>query len=67
MKIIENPDREFVEDMKRSIKKNNGYCPCRTTKTPETKCMCAEFKESIKNEEEGWCHCGLYYAEKKQP
>lgn len=26
----------------------------------DTKCMCKEFRE----QESGWCHCGLYYKEK---
>lgn len=36
---------------------NNGYCPCAIYKTPDTKCMCKEFREQM---EPGLCHCGLY-------
>lgn len=39
-----------------AVKDNDNYCPCRRQKTPDTKCMCKEFKEM----EEGICHCGLY-------
>lgn len=56
MKIILNPDAEHVANIKAALKKNGGYCPCRLVRTPETKCMCKEFKEM----EEGMCHCGLY-------
>lgn len=51
-----NPDKEFVKDFREKIKANEGYCPCRISKTPDTKCMCKEFRE----QEEGECHCGLY-------
>ena len=44
-------DKEY-----RYYKDNGGYCPCRLQKTPDTKCMCKEFRE----QEEGECHCGLY-------
>ena len=40
-----------------AIKDNDGYCVCAIEKTPDTKCMCKEFREQ---EESGLCHCGLY-------
>ena len=49
--------KEFVKEIKAKIKANNGYCPCRLTKTPDTKCMCKEFREQTS---EGYCHCGLF-------
>lgn len=45
------------EDIEKAVKENEGYCPCRISKTPETKCMCKEFRELA---ESGICHCGLY-------
>lgn len=51
-----NPDKEYVDLIKQRLKENDGYCPCRTSKTEDTKCMCKEFKE----QSEGECHCGLY-------
>ena len=36
---------------------NDGYCPCAVGKTPDTKCMCKEFRDQ---KTEGLCHCGLY-------
>ena len=56
MKIKVNPDEEFVTEFRQALKNNDGYCPCRTEKTSDTKCMCKEFREM----EEGTCHCGLY-------
>ncbi len=56
MPVILNPDEEYVREIKHRLKDNNGYCPCSLLKTPETKCMCKEFREM----EEGACHCGLY-------
>jgi len=55
-KIIVNPNENIVRDIRAGLVKNEGYCPCRLDKTPDTKCMCKEFRE----QSEGECHCGLY-------
>lgn len=52
--IILNPDEEKREQIKARIKANNGYCPCRFERTPDTKCRCKDFKET------GDCICGLF-------
>ena len=57
MKIILNPDNILVKDIKRRLLENNGYCPCASIQTEDTKCMCKNFKQQ---EYEGECHCGLY-------
>ena len=59
MKIIQNPNKDFVEQMLKALKENSNYCPCKTEKTKDTKCICKEFRE----QKDGWCHCGLYYKE----
>ena len=59
MKIIQNPNKDFVEQMLKALKENSNYCPCKTEKTKDTKCMCKEFRE----QKNGWCHCGLYYKD----
>jgi ferredoxin-thioredoxin reductase catalytic subunit len=59
-----NPDKDTVNEIKAKLKENNGYCPCRISKTADTKCMCKEFRDMIKNGENGMCHCGLYIFEK---
>lgn len=60
MKISLNPDKKEVERVRRALQENDGYCPCKLIKTPETRCMCQEFRR----QEEGYCHCGLYIKEK---
>lgn len=45
------------DEILEAVKANDGYCPCMREKTPETKCMCKEFREQ---KESGVCHCGLY-------
>lgn len=45
------------EEIAAAIKDNDGYCVCAVEKTPDTKCMCKSFAESMEN---GLCHCGLY-------
>lgn len=63
MKVKTNPDKEFVKEIKNKLKENGGYCPCRLTKSKDTKCMCKEFRDMIANGEVGMCHCGLYINE----
>ena len=65
MKIIFNPDADFVAKMRESVIKKSGYCPCRLEKKEENYCMCQEFRDQIADPEfEGFCHCRLYYKEK---
>ena len=49
--------RVATPSIKELVVANNGYCPCAIEKTPDTKCMCKEFREQ---KEPGLCHCGLY-------
>ena len=63
MKITTNPDKEFVQEIKKQLKANNGYCPCSLERSPDTKCMCKEFREMLERGESGSCHCGLYIVE----
>ena len=60
MHIRKNPDIEYVAEVMKKLKENGGYCPCRIEKTPDTRCICKDFRE----QEEGICHCGLYIKEK---
>ena len=39
------------------LKKTGGYCPCRIERTPDTKCMCKDFREQT---EPGECYCGRF-------
>ncbi len=61
MRITTNPDKEYVEEIRKQLKANNHYCPCALIKSPDTKCMCKEFREM----EEGMCRCGLYIKYKE--
>lgn len=58
MEISINKDKEYVKKIRERIKENSGYCCCKLEKNEDTKCMCKEFLEQ---QEDGWCHCGLYY------
>lgn len=57
MEIRVNPDKEVAELVRKKVRENDGYCPCKLLKTPETKCLCQDFLNST---EPGLCHCGLY-------
>ena len=64
MKITVNPDKTIAGAVKEGLNKTGGYCPCRRERTEDTKCMCKEFREQIKDPNfEGFCHCLLYYKE----
>lgn len=59
MQIRYSNDEELVAEIKQRLKETGGFCPCRIEKTPDTKCMCKEFRE----QESGECHCGLFVKE----
>lgn len=66
VKITYNENKEIVDSVKEGLEKTGGYCPCRLERSEETKCMCKEFREQIKDPEfEGYCHCLLYYKSLK--
>ena len=60
VKVVTNPDKDFVKEIRNKIKENNGHCACVIKFDDSNICMCEEFKQQIKNEEIGECHCGLY-------
>ena len=65
MKISLNPNAEVVQKVREGLKRTGGYCPCRTLRTEEYKCMCKEFRDQCDDPEyEGFCHCMLYYKSK---
>lgn len=64
MRVKQNLDKEYAKSILEQLKVNSGYCPCRLEKKADTKCMCKEFREQIERNEPGYCHCGLYIAER---
>ena len=50
MRVVEVNDQEVVSEIREQLKANDGYCPCRLNKTPDTKCMCKEFREQKSGE-----------------
>ena len=58
MKVRLNDDAAYVAEFQQRLKENDGYCPCRLEKTPDTKCMCKEFMDKQEN---GYCRCRRYY------
>ena len=57
MRIKISDNKEVVEEARKKLKENSGYCPCKLFKNEDTKCICKEFREQT---ELGECHCGLY-------
>lgn len=64
MKVILNPDGNYVKEIRERIRSNDGYCPCSVEKNKDTKCMCKNFREQIDRGEIGYCHCELYCVAK---
>ena len=65
MKIRLNENADVVKVVKEGLKKKGGYCPCMREQNDDTKCMCKDFREKVKDPNfEGYCHCMLYYKEK---
>lgn len=65
MKIRLNENAKVVETVKEELKRTGGYCPCIREQNEDTKCMCKDFREKVKDPNfEGYCHCMLYYKEK---
>lgn len=65
MKIRLNENAEVVATVKEGLNRTGGYCPCVRERSEDTKCMCREFREQVKDPDfEGYCHCMLYYKEK---
>ena len=65
IKIRLTDDMELRKEIIEKLKANDGYCPCALVKTPDTVCMCKEFRQQIADAEfEGYCHCMLYYKSK---
>lgn len=60
MKVVTNPDKDLVKEIRSKIKENNGHCACAIVFNDDNKCICKEFREQIDGGIEGECHCGLY-------
>ena len=60
MEILMNPDGDYVREIKEKLKLNGGYCPCQLIKSDDTRCICKDFREMIKQGRPCSCHCGLY-------
>ena len=62
MGIRLNENEEIVKTVKEGLKAKGGYCPCRLSRSEDTKCICREFREQMADPDfEGYCHCLLYY------
>lgn len=62
MRVVQNPDKEYANEVKKRLKENNGYCPCSLVKNENTKCRCRDFREQLQRRVAGACHCGLWIA-----
>ncbi|MCH5296673.1 MAG: ferredoxin thioredoxin reductase catalytic beta chain [Ruminococcus sp.] len=65
MKIILNKDKTIVKNVRESIARTGGYCPCMSVKSRSTVCICEDFLNKIADPDfEGYCHCLMYYKQK---
>lgn len=56
VKVVDN--KQYANEMREALKKNQGFCPCKLLHVPDNLCMCKEFRERVKVGET--CTCGLY-------
>lgn len=56
-KLILNPDAQYVDNLKKCIKENGGYCVCMLIKDDNTYCPCKQKRENNR------CICRLYIEE----
>jgi len=54
MKVILNPDKEKVKQIREKLKNRNGHCPCVLVEDDSSICPCLNFREGQK------CICGLF-------
>lgn len=62
MTIILNKDKEHVARIAKKLEESDGFCPCRIDRSEDTRCVCKEFRDNVKDGVAGPCHCGLYIA-----
>lgn len=60
IKVVTNPDKELVKEIREKIRANDGHCACAITFDDDNLCMCKEFRDQISQGNSGECHCGLY-------
>lgn len=62
MNIKQTENQQLLNDILDQLKKNNNYCPCSLTQTPDDKCMCKKFRDIISANIPGEyeCDCGRY-------
>lgn len=63
--IKQTDDKELLAEIIRQLKEHNNHCPCQFDDTsPDTLCMCADFKKMIDTNISGEyeCPCGRYIA-----
>lgn len=60
MSIQLNKDKNLVKEIRGQLKEMNGYCPCALLQNQDTKCICKDFRDKVKNGYVGECNCGLY-------
>lgn len=67
MKVITNPNKDLVAEIRNKLKENKEkygkqYCPCvlPNNYNDDTVCMCKEFRDQMERGELGDCCCGLY-------
>ena len=52
-----NPNKERVNQVKKNLEANHGYCPCQLLKNEDPICPCVQVRENQK------CICKLFVKE----
>ena len=51
LKILLNPDKEIVKEVRKQLIRTGGYCPYMLIRSPATLCMCEDFRAKIADPE----------------
>jgi len=54
MKVILNPDKEKVKQIREKLKANSNHCPCRILTDENSLCPCLDFRQTQE------CICELF-------
>jgi hypothetical protein len=54
MRIKLNTDSKKVEEIRKAVEENKGYCPCKIERVINNYCPCRDFRYKLE------CCCDLY-------
>lgn len=60
MIVRKTRDKNLEKEILAQLAAREGHCPCALEWTPDTRCMCKDFRDKLESDYVGPCNCGLY-------